>query len=72
MLYIDEQSGVHLGGSRFKSMPQQILHDPAVILGIFKPDTKMQLGASLCLSLCMEQCDSHQMIHIKFRIWNFH
>jgi hypothetical protein len=54
MLYSDERSGVRLGGPHFKSVPQQILHDPAVILGIFKPDAKMQLVASLCLSLCME------------------
>lgn len=40
--------------------------------GIFKVDAKMQLVASLCLPLCMEQCDSHQMIHMKFRNWYFH
>jgi hypothetical protein len=72
VLYSDEQSGVRLGGPRFKSVPQQILHDSAVILGIFKADAKMQLVASLYLSLCMEQCDSHQKIHMKFHIWYFH
>jgi len=40
LLYSDEQSGVRLGGPRLRSVPQQILHDPAVILGIFKPDVK--------------------------------
>jgi hypothetical protein len=81
--YSDEQSGVCLGGPHFKSVPQQILHVSAVILGIFKTDARMQLVASLFLSLCMEQCDSlfvslcmeqcdsHQMIHMKFCIWYF-
>lgn len=72
VLYSDEQSGVCLGGPHIKSVPQHILRVSAVILGIFKTNAKMQLVASLFLSLRMEQCDSHHMIHMKFCIWYFH